>query len=193
MQGSKACERKQNLALFGVLFGIYSMAGAIWEHLNTNLHNPVMSKVDPVRYPPRVKIQHNPVLTGFPFWGIAGVGVWQMDLLFKKLFFKNSKSRMTKLIFDFIVWSGLCTLGEFIYGSHFAGKKGYTKDGHLYSYDYSYMKYNYKGIIALPSSIAFGIMAVIFIRVNPYIIKFIEQGIDGTICPNLQKKHDIKL
>lgn len=176
------CATKQQLTLWLMLAGTYSLLGAIIEHLATNVHTPLMAKLNPKRYPNTQKLQRNMILTGFPVWTIAGLVLWQANAAIDRRFFPlpSQQRSVAKLLFDFCFWSVIFVLFEWTMSLSKSNKK--CADGTLHSYDYSCMKYHYKGHIALPVTLLLGVGAVIFIRVNPKFVNLLRQGIDKTVC-----------
>lgn len=181
---SNCCKTKKDVILVLILFSTYSLFGAIIEHLG-NFHYGWMSESDPKRYPPRLKIQGNEVLTGFPGWGLVGLVMWQGNRAIENIFFPTEALRksFSKIIFDFTFWATIGTLGEYYLLKNTCGKNGW-KDGHLRTYDYSTMKYNYKGVISLPTTLMFGAMAVAFIRINPVLINIFSNGLNNEVKCN---------
>ena len=101
------------------------------------------------------KILNNPIITGFPIYGIGGLIVLYLNYYLKT----------NNIIIIFLLSAILLTLAELISGYIVkAGKLGENrKDGKIISWDYSKNFLNYKGIIDLKHFIGFGILGTIIV------------------------------
>ena len=183
-----SCRRRQEVVLLLMLFATYSLAGAVIEHLCTNVHSPLLSAIDPVRYPGYQRVQTGLVLPGFPMWSLTALGVWKINSLFEAHLFTTEAAERSlgKLIFDFCFWTVALTLLEYGVAQFTSAgpKKAHIgmPPGFRRGHDYTYMKYHYKGVIALPISLALGVAAAAFIRINPHLINLFRKGIDQSVC-----------
>lgn len=131
---------------------IYSFFGAVFEHLSYYF-NPKIKKT-----------LSNPIITGFPIYGLGAY-------LILKTGIKN-----TFLLF--IVSALIGTIIELLTGIIVkAGPQGNIREGNTVivdSWDYSDNILNYKGIIDIKHSLLFGLLGVILVYIHPNIISFLS-------------------
>ena len=101
------------------------------------------------------KILNNPIITGFPIYGIGGLIIIYLNYYLKT----------NNVFIIFLLSAILLTLAELITGYIVkAGELGENrKDGKIISWDYSKNFLNYKGIIDLKHFIGFGILGTIIV------------------------------
>jgi len=126
-----------------IIFLIYSFAASVLEHIAY-----LSSKQD--------KIVAN-FITGFPLYGIGAYLV-----IYINEFIKNSH-----LLIKFIVFTAVLTLLEYISGKIVGAGPDSYKENAVESWDYTYSSFNYQGIISLRSSLFFGLLALLVIKVHP--------------------------
>ncbi len=89
-----------------------------------------------------------------------------------------TKHNLNKPIIQFLVFAFVMTLFEYCVGIYVgAGADSYI-DGAVSSWDYSKERYNYKGIITLRHFISWGILGLVLLKINPYIMKVVKCGIN---------------
>lgn len=116
---------------------------------------------------------NNPVITAFPLFGI-GVYI---------ILFINSlldKYNISNIIIKFLIFASICTSIEYIVGSIIVHKEN-GLDCAVMGWDYSDVKYNYKGIISLKHFILWGLAGLIIILIHPHLIHFIKAGLLASI------------
>ena len=138
---------KEDLLVFITLFMFYSVVGAIYEHFIY-----YVSKT-------KVKVLNNPILTGFPLYGIAAYIIIAVHKAIAHKF---------NILVQFAIYTAIATLLEYVTGlSVGAGKT--ESNGYIKAWDYSNDPLNYRGIIKLSNSIIFGIIGLIITRIHPYL------------------------
>lgn len=133
-------------------FMIYSYLGASLEHISYYI-----SKEN--------KKLLNPIITGFPLYGIGAYCV----ILINNILQKYNLNSLTR----FLIYAILLTLIEYIVGKYVgAGKK--NENGDIDAWDYTDQRFNYRGIISLKHFIAWGILGLCVEYIHPKIIKSLD-------------------
>jgi hypothetical protein len=139
------------------LFIFYSLLGAIAEHVSYF----VAKLRKPAALP---KALNNPILTGFPIYGLGGLlVVWLHPIIFAY-----------GILAEAIVYGGVLTLIELVSGLIVkAGAGSTTKctDGKdcIDSWDYSKGYGNLFGVVDIWHFVAFAIAGIVITKINPYV------------------------
>ena len=146
------------LLVWIILFMFYSLLGAMVEHIMYYFG----SLLDPTT---PGKAMANPILTGFPIYGIGAFSVAAMKYNIVDRF---KMSIGTEFLLYAFVLMGMEAITGKIVG---AGSTSYVKDSQgrnlVWSWDYSKNNYNLGGIVDPMHSIAFAIVGLIVARVHP--------------------------
>lgn len=145
-----------------IIFLIYSWIGASFEHTSYYFDG---SK----------KSLDNPVITGFPLYGIGAFVILYLDYLLKKHELQN-------IVIRFLLFATVITIIEFVVGIAVgAGPTSYTQDKNgdimVSAWNYSSEYPNYLGIISLKHFALWGIASIGLVTIHPYIYKFVMQGL----------------
>lgn len=171
--------RKLQLQSLALLFVTYSVLGAVTEHLSYNVLQPVRCKVNGNEC--RQKLLANPILTGFPIYGIGALLVIGLNRCLQQPLGKMHP--VGKLVFDFLFYGTLLTALEYVAGLLVgAGPKARRDNGLIHSWDYSEEPFNYRGIVNLRCSFGFALFAVLVIRISPHLERFFRTGLCGGPC-----------
>jgi uncharacterized membrane protein len=141
-----------------ILFMIYSYGGATIEHLSYFFENKTP------------KALANPIITGFPIYGIGAYMIIWLNNILEKIGYRN-------IIVKIMMFAIVLTLFEYLIGLYVgAGPKSHS-NGMISSWDYSDQPYNIKGIISLKHFIAWGLLGLILIWLHPQLKHKIRNGI----------------
>lgn len=140
-------EEEKDAWVYIILFMFYSLCGAILEHLLYFFSS-------------KRKILNNPILTGFPLYGI---GAYLVIIIHRWIGHKLD------IIVQFVLYAAILTYLEYTIGRMVGA--GHERGMYIKSWDYSNSKYNYKGIIDVNHFLLFGIAALIVVRVHPFLVK----------------------
>ena len=146
-----------------VAFFVYSYLGATCEHIAYN----VVGGPDKPK-----KSLENPIITGFPIYGIGAYIVVFANNYLKQFGATNPLIKI--LVFGFLL-SALELVIGLIVG---AGPKSYTKDGLISGWDYSNDKYNLYGIISPRTFATWGILGLTVSYIHPSILNWIKCGVN---------------
>jgi len=138
-----------------IAFLFYSYIGATLEHISYSLNKG------------KPKQLSNPIITGFPLYGIAAYGIITINSFISET-----------IVLQFFIFGIVISLIEYIVGLYVgAGEKSYV-DGMVNSWDYSKEPYNLHGIVSLRHFISWGILGIILVRIHPVLIKHIKCAIN---------------
>lgn len=140
------------VAAYVIVFFIYSYLGATFEHLS-------------YRFSDSHKILANPIITGFPIYGLAALMFhWLAKVL-----------NITSVSGIFALTATTGTLVEYIIGYYVgAGKysgKSYNVNTPVESWDYRGESYNMDGVISLRHFITWGLLGTMSVRLTPWLLK----------------------
>ena len=141
-----------------IAFAIYSYAGATMEHLRYFFSNGPKKELS------------NPIITGFPLYGIGAYLV----IIFNDLL---NKSGIENIIVKFAVFGAVLSVLEYIVGLIVGAGKNSYKNGMVVSWDYSHEPFNINGIISLNHFFLWGIVGIILIHVHYKLLKRIQCAI----------------
>lgn len=162
-----------------ILFLLYSFAGAVLEHVSyyaSELMDPTAPK----------KLLANPIITGFPLYGLGAYGV----VALYQLLFRNALSTVSMLMLEFLTYGSALTALEYGAG-RYVGAGTRDKSGLqcvdtrgrpqrvIGSWDYTASAYNLGGIIDVRHFIAFGLLGLLITRVHPYLREGAERALGG--------------
>lgn len=141
-----------------IIFLIYSFIGAIFEHLSYW----TAMKSDPDA---PAKALANPVITGFPLYG---VGAYIVVALSKYIVKPYGLPMVAEMLLYAVVLSFIEGMtGEYVG----AGGSSYKKDAcgkdMVWSWDYSENKYNVFGVTDIRHAISFALIGLVIARVHP--------------------------
>jgi len=140
-----------------IVFMIYSYLGATLEHINYYIGR-ICNPDTPY------KALANPIITGFPIYGLAAYTIVILNNILTKQF------NISNLVIHYVVYASVLTLIEYITGIYVnAGKKSYV-NGMINSWDYSNESYNIRGIISLRHFVSWGLLGLIVSYVHPKLI-----------------------
>lgn len=138
---------KKTILTFVVIFFVYSTLGTILEHFLYFFSKD------------KKKAIANPILTGFPVYGIAAYLIIAVH---------KAVGHKLNIIFQFALYASLVTALEYVTGVIVdAGPNGINEDGYTRAWDYSDDPYNFQGKIKLKNFILFGILSLIITRIHP--------------------------
>lgn len=144
----------------GILFLIYSFFGAVLEHLNYYFTNNIH------------KALANPIITGFPIYGIGAYLAISINELFKH----------QHIIIRVVLIGLVLTLFEYIIGIGVnAGSNSYVYDNSgnklVEAWDYSNDRFNIAGVISLSHLIVWIILGYIIINIHPVLLNKVNKCI----------------
>ncbi len=138
-----------------IIFLIFTFFGAVFEHISYYIGVKFFNSSP--------KLLSNPIITGFPLYGLCGLLIYY---LYNK-FFKDYN-----YILIFFIYATLLTTIEYIVGINVGAGK--TTNIGINSWDYSNQPFNYKGIISLKHFILWGISSLIVIKIYPILYNKIK-------------------
>jgi uncharacterized membrane protein len=148
---------------FFIAFTIYSLGGAVCEHFSYWV-------ADKLFYCPLHKKLINPVLTGFPLYGIgAYIAIIMRKVVVEPLSFGP--------FLEFITYAVTMTAIEYIAGLISGAGKHDSTDNTVKAWDYSDTFCNLDGIINLKHFICFGILGMIVTRMHPPMLRSIKRAL----------------
>lgn len=157
----------KKLAVNATAFLIYSFGGAITEHLSyfaASIINPNSPK----------KALSNPIMTGFPLYGIGAYIAISMGNFLRNL--GANSNNLIGLILYFISLAAILSLLEYIVGSIVnAGETSYTNNGLVESWDYSGKKYSIAGTVSLRHFISWGLLGLVVVKIHPHLIERLDK------------------
>lgn len=145
-----------NLVNYSIAFMIYTYIGATLEHLSY----AAQLVISPNRPP---KALANPIITGFPLYGIVAFLMIMLSDYLKRM-------DITNPIIKFLIYGTCVTIVEYFVGVSQGAGKGSVQNGHINAWDYSAEPFNYKGIISLRHFISWGILCLLLEKVHPIIM-----------------------
>ena len=168
-----------------VSFWLYSFSGAIGEHLlwvfvpsvaQHLLHSQTVTSTAPVpvqetleehAYDTPTKALANPVITGFPIYGLGCfLLLLQRQLLVQA--FRGKIHWTVWTLLEFLSSAVLLASWEYAVGVYVgAGPDSYDQDGNVISWDYSDRFCNLHGKTDLQHAILFGVAEVVLFRLHP--------------------------
>lgn len=148
--------RESNIWVYVTMFVIYTVFGAIAEHLA-------------YYFSKRKKQLKNPILTGFPIYGI---GAYLVVFIYRN-FTKNAN-----WFVEFLIYGTILTILEYIFGKLMgAGKNAIDECGYVKTWDYSNHFLNFQGIIDLQHFVIFGIFGLIVRTVHGRFVRLVNRAI----------------
>jgi len=136
-----------------VLFGTYTLLGAVSEH--------ILYYLSGVK-----KTLSNPVITGFPIYGIGGLTIyWIRNIILRYI-------PTLPIYIEFLVYGVVLSSIEYISGKIVgAGSSSYVKGTSIVdSWDYSKNPINIQGVVDIQHFLLFSMAGLLMSRLNPYIL-----------------------
>lgn len=151
------------VVIYIVLFLVFSYLGATIEHISYYL-----SKVFSEQ--PKIKALANPIITGFPLYGICAYFVIIVDTLLEKY-------HVNHLLIKFAVFGLVITLIEYLAGVYVGAGQDSHVGNLIDAWDYTDEPFNFQGKISLLHFISWGILGLIIIKVYPIMFKTLSTGL----------------
>lgn len=140
-------------------FLVYSYLGATLEHISYFMGSFQNGAV---------KSLGNPIITGFPIYGMGAYFIVVANRLMSDYI----------LPAKFLAFGAILTIFEYLVGLYVgAGPKSYKADGSIDAWDYSSERCNIDGIISLRHFISWGTLGLAISIFHPELIKIIKFGI----------------
>lgn len=139
-----------------IMFFLYGWIGSIYENVSYLLSE-------------KCKIVNSVVMTGFPLYSIGGLTMVGLNRLMSPKLRKN-------IPIQFLVYGTVATLLELVTGLVVgAGAGAKMSNGHVLTWDYSNLPFNYRGIISLKHFVIWGVVGLgavsLYNTLYPYIRK----------------------
>ena len=140
------------IAEYTILFFFYSFLGAVLEHISY--------------YGSDTKKElSNPIITGFPLYGFGALLIIFINEKLKVMGWENN------LLIQFMFFGIALSVLEYIVGVYVGAGKDSYQNGRVNAWDYSGEFMNIDGKISLRHFISWGILGIILVRLNNYLIK----------------------
>lgn len=146
--------REANFWVYLILFMIYSVGGAILEHLMYFMST-------------KKKPMSNPILIGFPIYGL---GAYLVVWISRET--KDKINPVAEFFFYAFILSAMEYAAGIIVG---AGKNSRMECGYIHGWDYSKDRFNLDGIVKLQNFIGFGIFGLIIARLHPRLVEQVNK------------------
>jgi uncharacterized membrane protein len=145
-----------DLKVVAILFLFYTFAGAVAEHLSYFVGKPLGAPT---------KSLSNPIITGFPIYGLGAlIVIWLRGL---------AVAYGLGVVIEFMIYGVALEILEGVTGVIVgAGSKSYEEcEGErcVSSWDYSKSKWNIMGIVDVRHFFLFGIAGMLVSRFNPWL------------------------
>lgn len=131
-----------------ILFLIYSFFGAIFEHLSYFIGKQLFYSKE--------KYLSNPILTGFPIYGLGGLLIYYLY---------NNYFRSYSTVSLFFIFATILSSLEYFVGKYIVDA-GKATNG-ITSWDYTNELFNYQDIISLRHFIMWGLISLVVIKIQP--------------------------
>lgn len=142
-----------------IAFLIYSYLGATIEHISYYIGSFNNDYIP--------KSLGNPIITGFPLYGI---GAYLVILA-------HSQIKQSNILIQFLIYGLVLSILEYLIGMYVgAGPNSYDNEM-ISAWDYSEEKYNIGGKISLRHFVSWGILGTILTKIHPVILNKIKFGI----------------
>lgn len=159
MAGTYMGAREINIWVFITMFMIYSTLGAILEQF---LH-----VVGPTKGFRKIR---NPILTGFPLYGIGAYIIIGLHRAFVHKW---------NVVSQFVFFGLILSVIEYIAGKILgAGPENYLQeDGSLLYWDYTGRPLNIHGLVDLEHFVIYGVLGVIVGKIHPKIVNRVNRAL----------------
>ena len=157
--------REANFWVYFIIFWVYSLGGSIVEHVAYFLGN-------------KRKAITNPILTGFPIYGLGAYFVIYINRAMKQAMDPegDDPDKQPNPVIEFLLYAFALTAIEYATGILLkAGKTSYVECGFIHGWDYSKDAYNLDGIVKLQNFIAFGVFGLLVTRIHPHLVKQVNK------------------
>lgn len=153
--GDRPAEVRIAIVCNAIMFFLYGWIGSIYENFSYLISD-------------KCKVINSVVMTGFPLYSIGGMSMVGLNRLLGPL--------KKNIPVQFVVYATVATLLELVTGLVVgAGSNAKLSNGHVSTWDYSHLPFNYRGIISLKHFILWGILGLgsvsLYNTLYPYLRK----------------------
>lgn len=138
---------------YTILFFFYSFLGAVLEHLSYYFGGGTPKELS------------NPIITGFPLYGFGALLIIFINEKLKVMGWENN------FLIQFMFFGIALSVLEYLVGVYVGAGKDSYRNGRVSAWDYSNEFMNIDGKVSLRHFILWGILGIILVRVNNYLIK----------------------